>query len=369
MIRNDPGKKNRIPVKIRWTALAAFAALSGMLSACAGGGPNQSWAGLAFDGDLAYLAHNSFITAIHLSSGQKAWQYPEKADSKVLYYADPLIDSNGDLVAGAYNGSVVKLDSATGTVKWVLEGDGEKIVAPVAEGPSGAYYASSESGDLLVIDPASGAIQRRIPLGKTTSWGPMAVNDERIYVATIEHKVLAVDAGEGTIAWTVDLGASIAGGVNLVDGKLVVGTFADKIIALSAENGETLWEADADGWVWQAPVIADGTIFATDLGGVLRALGLEDGAMVWRADLTDPIQAGPAVEGDTIYVGNASGKVRAYSTADGIQIWEQTIEGGIYGRLRVADGRLLAVVNGGKYLLAALSPDSGSILWTFDENA
>lgn len=362
---------NKISLKInfRLTALIALGLFSSLLSACAGGVLNLSWGGLAVKGDLAYLAHNSYISAINLGSGQMAWKYPEKADPKELYYSDPLIDSKGDLVAGAYDGAVVKLDAGTGALKWKLAADGEKIIAPIAEGPDGAYYASSESGDLLVIDPDAGTIRKRIPLGKATSWGRMAASGERIYIATIEHKVLAVNFTSGTIEWNVDLGAAIAGGVNLVDGKLVVGTFTDKIIALDPATGATLWETAADGWVWMAPVISGDTIFATDLGGVLRAVKLADGAPVWRATLDAAIQAGPVIDGERLYIGTTKGKVRAYSVADGTQVWEQTVKGGIYGDLRVSGGKLLAVVSGGDFSLAAFSLDNGSLVWSYKEPA
>ncbi len=353
--------------EFRLTALIAIGVFGGLLTACAGGSVNLSWGGLAVDGDMAYLAHNSYISAVNLGSGQMAWQFPEKATAKEFFYSDPLIDSNGDLVAGAYTGAIVKLDAGNGALKWKLEGDGEKIIAPIIEGPDGAYYASSESGDLLVIDPDAGTIRNRIPLGEATSWGPMAVNGERIYIATIEHKVLAVNFADGAVEWTVDLGAAIAGGVNLVDGKLVVGTFADKIIALDPATGDTLWETTADGWVWTAPVNSGATIFATDLGGVLRAVSLEDGAVLWRADLADAIQAGPVVDGERLYIGTTKGTVRAYSAADGTQVWEQTVKGGIYGDLRVAGGKLLAVVSGGDFSLAAFSIENGSLVWSYKE--
>jgi outer membrane protein assembly factor BamB len=366
MFRNALQSKLSLLGRNRLTVFLALGLTSGLLSACAGGAPNQSWGGLAVKGDLAYLAHNAFISAVRLDSGQKAWQYPEKADLKVLYYADPLIDSNGDLVEGAYNGSVVKLDAATGSVKWTMEGEGGKIIAPIAEGPDGAYYASSDNGDLLVIDPASGTLRQRITL-KASSWGPMAVDDRRIYVATIEHKVFAVNFTGGSVDWASDLGYSIAGGINLVDGKLVVGTFGDKIIALSPDTGEKIWEASADGWVWQAPVITDSTIFAADLGGAFRAIALADGNPVWRASLSEPIQASPVLQGDKVFVGTSKGKVHAYSIAEGVQAWEGTIEGGVYGSIRTGGDKVLVVVNGGKYQLAALSADNGTVDWTYVE--
>ncbi|MBN1440472.1 MAG: PQQ-binding-like beta-propeller repeat protein [Anaerolineales bacterium] len=345
----------------------AAAALPLLLAACAGGAPNQSWAGLAVRGDLAYLAHNYHISAVNLSSGEMVWKYPEEVDAKTLFYGDPLIDSQGYLVAGAYNGAVVKLNAETGTPVWKAEGDGEKIIAPIAEGPDGEYYVSSESGDLRVLGGSDGALIKRIPLDKMTSWGPMAVNGERIYIATIEHKVMAVNFESGAAEWTVDLGAAIAGGVNLVDGKLVVGTFTDRIYALDPQTGATLWEAAAEGWVWQAPISDGETVFAADLGGALRALALADGSPLWSVQVGAPVQAGPAAQEGQVFAGTSKGTVRAYSIEAGAPVWEQTVEGAVHGSLRLSGGKLLVVVSGAKYQLAALNPESGVIVWTYAE--
>jgi outer membrane protein assembly factor BamB len=367
MQRKDSEKIMNRSIKPRLAAAAILSLAAVLLSACAGGVPNFSWAGVAVQGELAYVAHNYFISAVRLTTGQMVWQYPAEADKTATYYSDPLVDSDGNLVVGSFNGSVVKLNAADGTKLWATEGDGQKIIGPVAEGPDGAYYASSETGDLLVIDPEQGKILRRIPLNKASTWGPMAVNGKKIYVATIEHKVLAIDGKTGTIDWTVDVGAAIAGGVNLVDGKLVLGTFADEVIALDVENGDTLWKTPTDGWVWQAPAISDGALYATDLGGILRALALSDGAPLWTAVLTAPAQAGPAVDGGTVFAGESKGMVRAFSAADGMQVWESKLEGSVHGKMLTAAGKLLVVVTGAKYTIAALHPETGAILWTYTE--
>jgi outer membrane protein assembly factor BamB len=357
---------NGLPVlRLRRSGLLVLALFAGLLVSCSGGAANKSWPGLAVKDSVAYLAHNSFISAVNIDTGAKIWSYPAKADAAVLFYSDPLIDSQGDLVAGAYNGNVVKLDAATGVLKWSYTGDGQQIVAPIAEGPDGAYYISSESGDLIVLDPAAGTLKTRIKLGKEGSWGAMAADDKRLYIGTVVHKVLAVDFATQKIAWETDLGASIAGGVNLVDGKLVAGTFNKEIFALDPATGAKLWTAATDGWVWEAPVVSGGAIFATDLGGVLRAINLADGSPLWNAKLEAPIQGGAAVLDGTVFVGTSKGNLRAYDAATGAQKWTQTIEGGIYGNPRIAAGKLLVVVNGGKVQLAALSTDSGAVVWTY----
>jgi outer membrane protein assembly factor BamB len=167
----------------------------------------------------------------------------------------------------------------------------------------------------------------------------------------------------------VTLDASIAGGVTLADGKLLVGTFAGEVIALDAQTGTTVWNTKTDDWVWQAPVAAGDSVFATDLSGTLRALAPADGTPKWSKTLDKPIQAAPAVDNGLVFIGTTAGSVHAYSVTDGAQKWEQTLVGGVFGTLRVFGGKLLIVVNGTKYQLAALAPDTGSILWTYVEPA
>jgi len=172
--------KNRFHVNSRLSAIAVLGFLSVMLAACSSSATNESWPGLALKGDTGYLAHNHFVSAVNLATGQKAWQYPDKADTKLLFYGDPLLDSKGDLVAAAYNGSVFKLDPATGALKWKHDGDGSKILAPLVEGPDGSYYASSDSGDLLILDSAAGTLKAKIHLGKAVAWGAMAADAQRL---------------------------------------------------------------------------------------------------------------------------------------------------------------------------------------------
>ena len=362
-----PSKNKRLRVSARLAAVAVLAAFSLTLAACSAAAANQSWPGLVFQGTMGYVAHNHFVSAVNLATGQKAWQYPAKADTKLLFYGDPLIDSKGDLVAATYNGSVFKLNAASGALEWKYDGDGEKIFAPLVEAPDGSYYASSESGDLLIFDPATGAVKNKVHLGKAVAWGAMAIDAQRLYIATIQHKVYAVEFQSGKIDWSVDAGGAVAGGVTLSGGKLYVGTFTGQVLALDAQTGKTLWTAKADGWVWQAPVAAGDTIFATDLKGTLRALSAADGSPAWNKSLGGPVQAAPAVDGGTVYIGTTGGIVRAYSAADGTQKWEQTITGGVFGTLRAFSGKLYITISGTKYQLAELAPDTGAIVWTYLE--
>ena len=73
-----------------------------LLSACAGGAVRgSSWPGLSADGDVAYLANGAIVYAINLKDGGELWRYPEKANSKLIFYATPVVTPDGLVIVGS----------------------------------------------------------------------------------------------------------------------------------------------------------------------------------------------------------------------------------------------------------------------------
>jgi outer membrane protein assembly factor BamB len=343
-----------------------------LLAGCGTGALNTSWPGLLVQGDTAYLAFNNHISAVNLADGAMRWQYPAKGkmEATLNFYSDPILDSSGKLVTGAYDGSVVQLDPANGNLVWRNTDNKKRILAPVLEGPDGKYYVSPEDAGLAILNPADGAGAGTIPLdGGASSWGVMAADDETLFVATLDHKLIALNVATGKQTWMVDLGVPVAGGVRLLDGTLYLGTFDDKALAVDARTGDTIWEVTTKTWVWQPPVVQDGTAYIVDISGALMAVNAADGKTVWSATLDGPVQAALVVDTETgaVFVGQKSGKVRAFSAADGKPIWEVPLTGAIYGTLQISGGRLLVPMMGGEYQLVSLLASSGATQWSYKQ--
>src|SRR5512139_4328030 len=84
-----------------------------LLSACAGGAVRgTSWPGLAADGKAAYLADGPFVYAVNLSDGKLLWQYPGSRNSKLVFYAPPVITPDGLVIVGSRgtDNSLIALD-------------------------------------------------------------------------------------------------------------------------------------------------------------------------------------------------------------------------------------------------------------------
>jgi len=347
----------------RYLLLVSLVSAGLLLTAC-GGTVTHSWPGLAVRGDTAFFAYNGNIAAIQVGNGQQLWKYPDAADTTLMFYSNPWVDSQGRLTAGSYFGPVVQLDSATGRLLWKFDGNKGKIFGPLLEDQQN-LIASSEDGKLYFLNSTDGSVRRSIVLGKA-SWGSMAGDGKRIYLATMEHEVFALDEASGTTVWSYDAGTSIAGGLTLAGNSLLMGTFGGNVIALDATTGGLLWKTPASGWVWSAPVVVGDQAFFADLAGTVRALSLADGKILWSVALGKPVTMQLVSSEGVVFVGSDDGKVRALSLADGAQKWEATLEGGAHGTMALAGDRLLVTVAGGPSPLVALSVGNGSILWKFE---
>jgi eukaryotic-like serine/threonine-protein kinase len=335
------------------------------LTAC-GGVQTYSWPGLTVSGQTAFLAYNQTITAINVETGQLVWKFPDPVDNTMMFYSNPLFDTRGNLSIGTYEGVIVQLAPQTGTLLWKKETGKTKIYSPVLE-LKDSLVVSSEDGNLHFVNPSDGSIRRSIDIGKST-WGKMATDGTKIYIATLEHWVFALDAATGQTAWSYNAGTSVAGGVTLADGKLLMGTFGSRVIALDAATGALLWETPADNWVWSAPIVDGGTAFFADLAGIVRAVSLADGKKIWSVSVGKPVTSQLVFSDGVLFVGTDGGKVHALSSSDGSKKWEATAidPGGVHGTMVAAGDRLLVTLTGGTTQLEALSIKDGSILWKFE---
>ena len=88
--------------------------------------------------------------------------------------------------------------------------------------------------------------------------------------------------GAGHVAWTtpLELGRSVAEPI-IRDGRVVVASLDGRVLALDAEDGEVLWSyrATPGSLVLAAPAVGDdGTVYVADVDGTLTALRPPGGA-------------------------------------------------------------------------------------------
>jgi outer membrane protein assembly factor BamB len=355
----------------RLTLISLVLLASVLLSACASGASATTWPGLAADDKLAYLANGSFVYAVRLSDGVKSWQYPPDKAGTQLYYANPVLTPDGQLLAGSagHDYELTCLDAATGQKKWAFAATDRWVASPLVVGET--VYGANNDGNLYVLKLGSGEKDWSLHISQEL-WGAPVTDGKLIFVTSLDHFIYAVDPQARKVAWKVDLGGSVPGSaVVSSDGKtLYVGSFAKKVFAVDIATASVRWTADSKDWVWSAPALGGDSLFVADISGNIYSLGVPNGKNAWPDLKPDgPITGSPLVLADGgVVFATESGSLFAYDTS-GVKLWDIAPGGKIYTSPVVsgdADGSLVLVAPlSTDFLLAAVSRDGSKIVWKF----
>ena len=206
------------------------------------------------------------------------------------------------------------------------------------------------------------------------------VQDEHIIAVDSDGDVGSYDILTGRQYWQVDLDVAISTGAGGGEGLILIGTQDGSLIALDETNGSVKWKKQLTSEVLSPAKADQGVVVVRTADGRLNGLSVENGGLLWRYQRSVPLlslrgSGEPVLADDLVITGYANGKLVALSISDGLVVWEKSIA---IPRGRSELDRLVdidsapVVKNGIVYVvafhgrLAALSLDSGRILWTRD---
>jgi outer membrane protein assembly factor BamB len=351
--------------------LITIAILGSFLTACSGGaGAATSWPGALIDSDheTAYVAYNTFVYAVNLANGTEKWRYPDKADSKITFFAPPALTQDGQLLAASYDHKLYSLNpEGSPTPNWVFDGSQDRYIAgPLASGED--IFAPSSDNFLYALD-LSGNQRWKFETGHAL-WATPATDGKLVFQPSMDHHLYAIDIQSGETAWkTDDLGGAVVAKPTLSpNGVLYVGTFSSEVLALDAGNGQIIWNATAKGWVWSQILLDGDTLYFGDLDGYVFALNAADGSVRWQVQLDTSanraISGTPAIIGDTLYVAAKIGNLYALDVTNGNVRWTKTFDGQFYSDINLAADTLLLTPIKMDAILLALDTN-GNQKWAF----
>ncbi len=325
------------------------------------------WAGIVADEETAYLAYESYVYAIALDSGLERWRFPAEADPKISFYAAPELTNDGQLIIGGYNNIIYSLNPVNGQLNWTFEqSEGRFIGGPLAT--ENGIFAPSTDHYLYALGFNGQPLWPAFETGEQI-WTAPATDFECacIYVASMDHRIYAIDSQSGNEAWkTNDLGGAIVGTPTLsLDRKLYTGTFAKEIIALDAKNGNELWRFATQDWVWSGPALDETALYVGDLSGTFYAIDQKTGHQLWQIQTTSSIVGKPLVADGTIYFTNEEGSITAIDS-NGSTRWSQPIEGSTHAG-PIAAGELILVATSSPETLLVAYNANGTQKWHFGE--
>ena len=331
----------------------------------------SSWPGLTADAEtgMVYLASGAHVYAVDAATGTEKWRFPREANNKITFYAAPVLDEENRILAGGYDSTLYCLEPISGTQQWAFEeATDHYVAAPLVY--DGLIYAPNADHNLYAIKP-DGSLAWKFTAGNAL-WGTPVADGERLYLASMDHFVYALDAASGEQLWKSDeLSGSTASTPTLgPDNLLYVGTFGSELAALDKETGRIAWRVPATGWVWAGPALDGDTLYYGDLNGSLFAVNAATGKSVWTAQLEAAaprsISDRPVVMDGRLYFVSDSGTLFAVNAENNNPVWNKKLDKGmLYTTPLVVDGKILVAPVGANALLIAFDENSNQV-WVFE---
>lgn len=133
--------------------------------------------------------------------------------------------------------------------------------------------------------------------------GGAVVQDGVLYIASYDHNLYTLDAGNGKFLWKYATSAGIPGKPAVTESNLYIGSEDNYLHAVSRRTGSRVWQYPGDGPFRSSPSISQGHVFIGSDDGYLHAVNLNTGRPAWRADAGGSIRSTPFITKDYIYVG------------------------------------------------------------------
>jgi outer membrane protein assembly factor BamB len=323
-----------------------------ILSACASGrGVSNSWHGVSVDAERAYVANGSYIYAVDLKNGKEIWHYPDKADAKIVFFATPVLTTDGQLLigsAGTKDHPFLSLDPATGKEKWsepFTGNDGPWLAAPLVVNDK--IYAPNTDGYVYVLGMDGQQVADPIELGGAL-WAAPVTDGTLLYIASLDHYMHIIDPTDNSeVTDPIDLGGAIPSSPAVGTDGVYAGSFASTIEFIQS-NGNHKVVATAENWIWGSPVLDGETLYYADLDGKVHSLDLASGNQNWSVQPAGSILAGLLLAGDQIYAASEPDPKTGIGTLvaldrEGKTVWNKEVGGKLY-TTPVNSGDLILVV-------------------------
>jgi outer membrane protein assembly factor BamB len=183
------------------------------------------------------------------------------------------------------------------------------------------------SGTVLAVRATDGHVLWRHDVGSEVRARP-ALAADRVYVATADDRIVALQVQTGEELWARRLGGP-PNDMLALDDRIYVGSDDNFLYCLKARDGEIDWRWRTGGDVIGVPVVDESRMYFVSLDNVLRGLDRRSGAQRWKRPLPLRPTAGPARTQDLLIVSGVTPAVRFYQMRDGAQAGEVPTDGDV----------------------------------------
>ena len=242
---------------------------------------------LAAAGGLVFVAAGDAIEALRGSDGTSAWIVP-----RVTTVA-PLVVRDGWLIA-VTDAEVLAIRSSDGHVVWRHAAGGVRQ-APAIDGDR--LFVGANDGRILALALTTGTVawDKFVPNGVTT----IAAHLGLVYVGAGNKHFYCLDAGNGSGKWSFRAGAIPTGRIAVDDDRVYFASFDNVIRALDRKSGNQRWQTGLPHRAPTGVAAAGHVVFVPIAGAELIMLYDHDGRRSGNIGLPNVIDAPPDVGENT----------------------------------------------------------------------
>jgi len=260
----------------------------------------------------------------------------------------------------------------TAQIEWQV-GVGKSMAGFAPAVTAQSVYAASREGTIVRLDSATGRAAWRVSANRTLSAGPGA-DDERVVVGTDKGDVLAYDAN-GTATWTAHVSTEVVAPPTTAGNVVLVYAGDGRVFGLAAADGKTMWVHQRNNPPLTVRnsaggVVSRGGLFLGTAGGRLVGLDTQTGAVGYEVAVATPkgateleriadITSLPLIDERTACAVAYQGRVACFEVVRGTPLWTRDISSlaGLTG-----DDRNLYVTDD-RGAIHALDRANGASVW------
>jgi outer membrane protein assembly factor BamB len=189
---------------------------------------------------------------------------------------------------------------------------------------------------------------------------PLAEDGRRIYVATRDGAVRALDPTTGAVAWTAK---DLPGRLSAAEGILLLRGEDGTLWSLQPRTGGVRWKAET-GVAGPLPAVIDGDR-ALVAGRGFAAVELAGGRVLWKDPSGVETTASPVSSGRRLFSGEADGTLRCRDRAVGLTLWTLRTGGALVAPPLVDERRHRLYLGTTDRRILEVSTDKGKPGWAW----
>ncbi|MBT5055833.1 MAG: PQQ-binding-like beta-propeller repeat protein [Gemmatimonadetes bacterium] len=228
--------------------------------------------------------------------------------------------------------------SGRGDTALVVTGSGELLAVSSTDGEqiwsvmlphhptTGAVFTQTlaivggEDGALMALEMGDGTIAWQARLGESGAAirGQALATQEHIFAATADGRIWCLTRA-GVVVWSAKISGIPAVGLSVIGGTIVVGSSDRGVYALNTADGRHLWRYEAGGIIRSTVAMTDQVVYVAGSAGMLEALSLESGAQIWSYELDGPVHTPVVLARDLLTVTTQSGTVYLFAAQSALR--------------------------------------------------